>query len=689
MRLKEIIANAGSISDYLGYIILLFGWNIVNYEYSLIVPESSGAIFQWGSWGLKLLVGPIVFSIVYAGIYERQTIQDELERKSFFSKIKMVVIRFIGASFLLTFIFYLVLFAALFIGSVDPAQFDSANYFFAILSASSSTLMLFWFLAMVVEQKLFRSLLHGVQTLLSNPVALVIGILWFVVCVADSVAFNINSDQVPLVINIARSGVFAVLKTFAAMYFLVIYKNTWGGQIQRRQAAELLTGFSTSRPGERLAKASLGFAFFSILPPMHLVALILGMVSLKRGHRFILKAAIACCLGGFFTILYALLAVGYFAGQTNTTRLPDNSFLADANPEMQPYIDLLDQGATGEVQTQLGDSSANQSYRSWTFDTAVAIAKYQDNDVDGALKDYYSALQKKPERSEFYFFYGLALLDNGNTEMAQEQFQLALEHEPKLDVAEQYFDLVQNIVQPTMIASALMYLVILFILFTLHEYGHAFAAWKLGDDTAKNQGRLTLNPVAHLDLFGSILLPAILLFQQSDIFFGWARPVPVDKRNFKNPEKDHMLVAFAGPAVNLIIAMICMIILVSVVLLIRLLWPETVSLNLVDPFSATSMTGPPFLKWILVFIVFLKRLFYTSLMLGFFNLLPIPPLDGSWILEGLLPERLRGIFDYVRRFGFMIFILLTMTPVFDFILGVPIGIAWIGFRWVVSAIGFA
>ena len=150
-----------------------------------------------------------------------------------------------------------------------------------------------------------------------------------------------------------------------------------------------------------------------------------------------------------------------------------------------------------------------------------------------------------------------------------------------------------------------------------------------------------------------------------------------------------MLVSFAGPAVNLLVAMICMIVLVSVVLITRLLWPETISLNLVDPYAATSMTGPPFAKAILVFIVFLKQLFYTSLILGIFNLLPIPPLDGSWILAGILPERLQGIFDFVRRFGFMFFILLMLTHVLDYILGIPIGIVWIGFRWIVSVIGFA
>lgn len=111
--------------------------------------------------------------------------------------------------------------------------------------------------------------------------------------------------------------------------------------------------------------------------------------------------------------------------------------------------------------------------------------------------------------------------------------------------------LLHSTYNPSQLLSGLLYVFILLILFTLHEYGHAFAAWKLGDDTAEKQGRLTLNPIPHLDLFGSILLPAILLFQQSEFVFGWVRPVPVDPRNFKNPQRDHMLVSFAGPALFL------------------------------------------------------------------------------------------------------------------------------------------
>jgi Zn-dependent protease len=227
----------------------------------------------------------------------------------------------------------------------------------------------------------------------------------------------------------------------------------------------------------------------------------------------------------------------------------------------------------------------------------------------------------------------------------------------------------------------------LLILFTLHEYGHAFAAWKLGDDTSEKQGRLTLNPIPHLDLFGSIILPAILLFQQSEVIFGWARPVPVDPRNFRNPRRDHMLVSFAGPAINLLIAMLSLVLLSTIMLVVRLIWPETMTLNLATPFSSISLVGPPFSRWLILLALFLKQLFYTSLVLGCFNLLPIPPLDGSWIFSGWLPQGLRNIYEKTRQFGFVIFILLVATSVLDYVLIVPITISWGALQLLVSAMG--
>ena len=105
------------------------------------------------------------------------------------------------------------------------------------------------------------------------------------------------------------------------------------------------------------------------------------------------------------------------------------------------------------------------------------------------------------------------------------------------------------------------------------------------------------------------------------------------------------------------------------------------------PFSPVSLVGPPFARWLLILIVFLKQFFYTSLALGIFNLIPVPPLDGSWILSGLLPQRFGQIFEKTRRFGFVIFLLFVMTPVLDYIMSIPIGFAWGAFQLLASAMG--
>ena len=249
-------------------------------------------------------------------------------------------------------------------------------------------------------------------------------------------------------------------------------------------------------------------------------------------------------------------------------------------------------------------------------------------------------------------------------------------HDPRIEDARRFLALTQNAYTPNSITTSIWFVIILLILFTLHEYAHAFAAWKLGDDTAKNQGRLTLNPIPHLDPVGSLILPAILLWRQSDIIFGWARPVPVNPGNFADPRKDHMVVSFAGPAMNLVISIVCFLLLGVLMLFVRILWPEAVAFNLATPSSPLSLVGPAFASWIVIPVAFLKQLFFTSLVLGCFNLIPIPPLDGSWIFSGLLPQGARNLFEKIRPYSFLIFLLIVMTPALDVFLAIPVGLAW-------------
>ena len=152
----------------------------------------------------------------------------------------------------------------------------------------------------------------------------------------------------------------------------------------------------------------------------------------------------------------------------------------------------------------------------------------------------------------------------------------------------------------------LITLVILLFSAIVHEVSHGLMAEKLGDSTARDDGRITLNPIPHIDPFGSIMLPALLLLAHSPIVFGAAKPVPVNFNNLKNPKTGMALVSFAGPLSNFLLA---------------LLFVLPIKLHLVN-----AISGPILVQAILI-----------NLVLGVFNLIPIPPLDGSKILASLLP----------------------------------------------------
>jgi len=175
---------------------------------------------------------------------------------------------------------------------------------------------------------------------------------------------------------------------------------------------------------------------------------------------------------------------------------------------------------------------------------------------------------------------------------------------------------------------------------TIHEFSHAWMANRLGDSTARLQGRLTLNPLAHLDPIGTL---AIILIK-----FGWAKPVPVDYRYLRNPRRDMMLIAAAGPASNLLLAA------GSACLLQSLPW---------------RMAGPQW-AWLVVPLVnMLWAAVWVNVILANFNLLPIPPLDGSRVMSGLLPLRQALSFNRLEPYGFLIIFLVFFTGIMDPVFG--------------------
>lgn len=208
--------------------------------------------------------------------------------------------------------------------------------------------------------------------------------------------------------------------------------------------------------------------------------------------------------------------------------------------------------------------------------------------------------------------------------------------------------------------DGIFYVFVLIMSVVIHEFAHGYSAYLLGDNTAKMSGRLTLNPIKHLDPFGSVILPLLLVLMKTGFLIGWAKPVPYNPLNLRKGRLGNMIVSFSGIAANLLIAIVFG-------LLIRF-----ATVFGLPAFNPDPLLLHPFYRISSIIVI-------MNLVLALFNLIPIPPLDGSKILFSLLPSRLRHIENFLEQWGmflllfFIIFIWSTVSPiiyvVFSFLTG--------------------
>ena len=192
-------------------------------------------------------------------------------------------------------------------------------------------------------------------------------------------------------------------------------------------------------------------------------------------------------------------------------------------------------------------------------------------------------------------------------------------------------------------------MIVLLFSLTVHETAHAWSADRLGDPTARLLGRVSLNPIVHTDLIGTIVFPLIAMVSGAPLL-GWAKPVPVTMRYLRNPRRDYVLVAAAGPASNLVLAVSA-----AIVLAIMPVSPQTI--------DQPTVTVP--------LAAILSQLIRLNVLLAVFNMIPIPPLDGGNVLAGLLPVSLAATFNRLRPYGFLLLYALILSDGYRYIVIPP------------------
>jgi Zn-dependent protease len=235
--------------------------------------------------------------------------------------------------------------------------------------------------------------------------------------------------------------------------------------------------------------------------------------------------------------------------------------------------------------------------------------------------------------------------------------------------------------QELTVANKVIAVIVVLLSLSVHEAAHAVAAWWCGDEGPRQRGRVTLNPLAHIDPIGTILVPAFLAYY-GNVVFGWARPVMVSLHGVPNPRRANLLISAAGPFSNVLLGLIFLSLYLILGCCIRLCAPDAAVVGFAEHIGNVTIEGFTGANYLAMVTVCLKWGFLINLLLFFFNMIPLPPLDGGHIAGSLFPSTVGEFYRKLGRFSMIILLALFMTGSIGIILAPGLQVIDTGFAWV-------